>query len=82
LRAALPAYLARVQARSTLLDAHCPLIAPLLALVHKYDPDPTTTGDLWATGLGATPQPARRPRVEAVVALPVHRSARVRQRLE
>jgi hypothetical protein len=79
LRAALPAYLAR---RRALLDAHCPLIAPILALVRDYDPEPTTTEELWATGLGAAPQRARRPRVEADVALPVRRSARLRQRLE
>jgi hypothetical protein len=79
LRAALPAYLAQRQA---LLDAHCPLIAPLRALVRDYDPEPTTTEELWATGLGAAPQRARRPRVEAVVALPVRQSARLRQRLE
>jgi ankyrin repeat protein len=41
LRAALPAYLAQRQA---LLNAHCPLITPLLALVQEYDPEPTTTG--------------------------------------
>jgi hypothetical protein len=49
LKVALPAYLARWR---TLLDAHCPLIAPLLALVRDYDPEPTTTEELWATGLG------------------------------
>jgi hypothetical protein len=49
LRAALPAYLAR---RRALLDDHCPLIAPLLALVRGYDPEPTTTE---ATGLGVAP---------------------------
>jgi hypothetical protein len=49
LRAALPAYLARRQA---LLHPHCPLIPPLLALIHAYDPGPTTTEELWATGLG------------------------------
>ena len=52
LRALLPAYLAR---RRALLDAHCPLIAPLRALVRGYDPEPTTTEELWATGLGAAP---------------------------
>jgi hypothetical protein len=79
LRAALPAYLAQ---RRALLEAHCPLIAPLHALVRGYDPEPTTTEELWATGLGAAPQRARRPRSEADVALLVRRSARVRQRLE
>jgi hypothetical protein len=52
LRAALPAYLVR---RRALLDAHCPLIPPLLALVREYDPEPTITEELWATGLGAAP---------------------------
>jgi hypothetical protein len=76
---ALPAYLAQQRA---LLDAHCPLIAPLRALVREYDPEPTTTEKLWATGLGAAPQCDRRPRAEADVALFVRRSARVHQRLE
>jgi hypothetical protein len=53
LRAGLPAYLARRQA---ILVEHCPLIAPLLALVHGYE-TPTTTAELWATGLGAERQP-------------------------
>jgi hypothetical protein len=52
LRAALSVYLVR---RWALLDAHCPLIPPLLALVRCYDPDPTTTEELWATGLGVAP---------------------------
>jgi hypothetical protein len=77
LRAALPAYLAQ---RRALLDAHCPLIAPLLSLVRDYDPEPTTTEEIWATWLGAALQHARRPRVDAAVALPVRR--RLRQRLE
>jgi hypothetical protein len=51
LRAALPANL---EQRRALLDAHCPLIPPLLALVRDYDPKPTTTEELWSTGLGAT----------------------------
>jgi hypothetical protein len=79
LRAALPAYLAQRQA---LLDAHCPMIAPLRALVSEYDPEPVTTKELWATGLGVTTQRARRPRPEIAVVLPVHRSARLRQRLK
>jgi hypothetical protein len=79
LRAALPAYLVP---RRALLDAHCPLIPPLLALVRGYDPEPTTTEELWATGLGVAPQRARRLRPEVAVALPVRRSARLRQRLE
>jgi hypothetical protein len=49
LRARLPAYIAR---RRALLDAHCLLIAPLLALVSAYE-EPTTTEELWATGLGS-----------------------------
>jgi hypothetical protein len=52
LRAALPAYLAR---RRALLDARCPLIPPLLVLVRGYDPEPTTTKEVWATGLGVAP---------------------------
>jgi hypothetical protein len=77
LRAALPAYVVR---RRALLDAHCPLIAPLRDLVRGYA-EPTTE-ELWATGLGTAPQRARRPRPEVVVALPLRRSARLRQRLE
>jgi hypothetical protein len=53
LRAELQACLARRQA---LLDEHCPLIAPLRDLVHGYEV-PTTTEELWATGLGAERQP-------------------------
>jgi hypothetical protein len=52
LRAALPAYLVQ---RRALLDAHCPLIPPLLALVRGYDPELTTTEELGATGLGVAP---------------------------
>jgi hypothetical protein len=48
LRAGLPAYLAH---RRALLDAHCPLIAPLRDLVHGYEV-PTTSTELWATGVG------------------------------
>jgi hypothetical protein len=48
LRAALPAYL---DSRHTLLDAHCPLLPELQALVHAYE-EPTTTDEFWATGLG------------------------------
>jgi hypothetical protein len=48
LRARLSAYLAQ---RRALLDAHCPLLAPLANLVHGYE-EPTTTDELWATGLG------------------------------
>jgi hypothetical protein len=49
LRAGLPAYLAR---RRTLLAEHTSLIAPLRALVSSYE-EPTSTEELWATGLGA-----------------------------
>jgi hypothetical protein len=56
LQAGLPAYLARRQA---LLAEHCPLIAPLRDLVRGYEM-PTTTEELWATGLGAM----RRPEVD------------------
>jgi hypothetical protein len=48
LRARLPAYLAQ---RRALLDAHCPLLPPLQDLVHGYE-EPTTTDEIWATGLG------------------------------
>ena len=58
LRARLPAYLAQ---RRALVDAHCPLLPPLRALVHGYE-EPTTTDEFWATGLGATLQRAKRPR--------------------
>jgi hypothetical protein len=51
LRAGLPAYLAR---RRALLAEHTSLIAPLLTLVSSYE-EPTTTGELWATELGALP---------------------------
>jgi hypothetical protein len=63
LRARLPAYLVQ---RRALLDEHCPLLLPLLALVHDYMELTTgenenerasffkrnTTEELWATGLG------------------------------
>jgi hypothetical protein len=52
LRSELPAYLAQ---RRALIAEHCPLIAPLQALVHSYE-TPTTTEELWATGIGATPR--------------------------
>jgi hypothetical protein len=44
----LPAYLDQ---RRALIDVHCPLISPLRALTYDYD-KPTTTEELWATGLG------------------------------
>jgi hypothetical protein len=78
-RARLPAYLAQ---RRALLDAHCPLIAPLQDLVHGYEMPPTTD-ELWPTGLGAERQRAARPRADdgAVVAT-LRRSARLRQERE
>jgi ankyrin repeat protein len=48
LRERLPVY--RMQRRA-LLDAHCPILPPLQALVHGYDVP--TTDEIWATGLGA-----------------------------
>jgi hypothetical protein len=51
LRARLPAYLVQ---RRALLDAHCPLLAPLRAIVTGYQ-EPTTTEELWATGIGTAP---------------------------
>jgi hypothetical protein len=53
LRAGLPAYLAR---RWALLAEYTPLITPLGALVSSYE-EPTTTEELWATGLGALGPP-------------------------
>jgi hypothetical protein len=57
LRARLPAYLTQ---RRALLDAHCPLLPPLQAIVHGYE-EPTTTDELWATGLGEPLQGVKRP---------------------
>jgi hypothetical protein len=75
LRAGLPTYLAQ---RRVLLDLHCPLLEPLRSIVHGYE-EPTTTEELWATGIGAAPRCERRPRDG--VALPLmRRSERVRQR--
>jgi hypothetical protein len=79
LRARLPAYLAK---RRALLDTHCPLIAPLQDLVHGYE-IPTTTDELWATGLGAARQRAVRPRSDTdAYAISQRRSARLRQKRE
>jgi hypothetical protein len=81
LKAHLPAYLAR---RRVLLDVHCPLISPLCTLVHGYE-EPTTTDELWATGLGAARQGAVRPRADdgaADAAVPLRRSLRLRQKRE
>jgi hypothetical protein len=75
LRARLPAYLVR---RRALLDAHCLLLPPLRDLVHGYG-EPTTTDKLWATGLGAPLQRAKRSRPERCKS-PERRSARLRQK--
>jgi hypothetical protein len=72
LRERLPAYLTQ---RRALVDAHCPLLPPLQALVHGYE-EPTTTDELWATGLGALLQSAKYPEVQR----PKRRAARLRQR--
>jgi hypothetical protein len=50
LRAHIPAYLVR---RRAYVDAHCPLLLPLCAIVHSYMK--LTTEEVWATGLGAAP---------------------------
>jgi hypothetical protein len=75
LRARLPAYLAQ---RRALLDAHCLLLPPLRDLVHGYD-EPTTTDELWATGLGSPLQRNKRSRPERGQS-PERRSARLRQK--
>jgi hypothetical protein len=75
LRARLPAYLAQ---RRALSDVHCPLLPPIRDLVHGYE-EPTTTDELWATGLGAPLQRARRSRPERGQS-PERRSARLRQK--
>jgi hypothetical protein len=71
LLARLPAYLAQ---RRVLSDDHCPLLAPLTSLVHDYE-KPTTTDELWATGLGASLRP-RLGRGQS----PERRSARLHQK--
>jgi hypothetical protein len=60
LRARLPEYLTQ---RRALIDAHCPLLSPLRDLVHGYE-EPTTTDELWATGLGDPLQRPKRPEPE------------------
>jgi hypothetical protein len=75
LRARLPAYLTQ---RRALLDTHCPLLPPLQDLVHGYE-ELTTTDELWATGLGAALQRAKRRRPERGQSLE-RRSARLRQK--
>jgi hypothetical protein len=54
LRARLPSYLSL---RRALLEVSCPLIAPLCAIVHGFAV-PTTTEELWATGLGLGSTPS------------------------
>jgi hypothetical protein len=83
LRARLPTYLAQ---RRALLVAHCPLIAPLpeelQTLILRFE-GLATTDELWATGLVAARQRAAHPRAEDVlVAAPLRRSARLRQKRE
>jgi hypothetical protein len=51
LRARLPVYLTQ---RRALLNEHCLLLPPLQALVCGYL-EPTTTDQIWGTGLGAAP---------------------------
>jgi hypothetical protein len=75
LLARLPAYLAQ---RRALLDAHCPLLPPLQDLMHGYEV-PTTTDDLWSTGLGEPLQRAKRSRPERGQS-PEPRSVRLRQK--
>jgi ankyrin repeat protein len=72
LRARLPAYLAQ---RRALLGANCPLLSPLQDLVHGHEM-PTTTEELWATGLGARLQRSRPERGQ----LPERRSAHLRRK--
>jgi hypothetical protein len=79
LRAELPAYLLR---RRALLDSHYPLIAPLRDLAHGYEV-PTTTEELWATGLGAKTRHAKRTHPDGGDKAPfIRRSTRLRQRLK
>jgi hypothetical protein len=79
LRAGLPAYLAQ---RRDLLDTHCPLIPPLRMLVHGYE-EPTTTDELWATGLGAARQGVVRNRADdGAAAVFLRRSLCLRQKRE
>jgi hypothetical protein len=75
LRARLPAYLVQ---RRALLDAHCTLLPPLQALVHSYEA-PFTTNELWATGIGASPQRENRSKAKRSRS-PERRSARLRQK--
>jgi hypothetical protein len=77
LRARLPAYLAERRAR---LETYCPLLAPLAAIVHCYEA-PTTTDELWATGLGASLHRAKRSRPERGQSLERRSARAVRQKL-
>jgi hypothetical protein len=75
LRAGLPAYLVQ---RRALLNAHCPLIPPLRALVHGYE-EPTTTDEVWATGPVEVRQRAVRNRADdGAAAVFLRRSLRLR----
>jgi hypothetical protein len=76
LRARLPAYLTQ---RRALVDAHCSLLPPLGDIVHGYE-KPTTTDELWATGLGAPQQRGKRSRPERGQSPEQRRSVRLRQK--
>ena len=78
LRASLVEYLTR---RRALLGTYCPLIAPLRDLVHGYE-EPTTTEELWATGLGAAPRHAKRTHSHVGANPFLRRSERLRRRRE
>ena len=69
--ACLRAYLARRQA---IMDAHCPLLAPLQALVHGYEA--LTVDELWAMDFGAV---AKRPRTDDLDGPLLDRPARLRK---
>jgi hypothetical protein len=71
IKARLPAYLAKQQ---PLLDAYCPLPAPLRILVHGYM-ELTTTEELWATGIGTN---LKRPRFDEADASDPRLHARVK----
>jgi hypothetical protein len=77
LRVRLPAYLTQ---RRAIVDANCPLLPPLQDLMHGYEL-PTTTDELWATGLGALLPRAKRSRPERCLA-PARRSARLHQKCQ
>jgi hypothetical protein len=82
MRAELPAYLVR---RLALINIHCALLALLCAYVCDYE-EPTTAEEIRATGLDAASQRSRRRRprqdYEAVLSLPLRRSARLRLQSE